>query len=158
MRLGAFDDARACLREAFEHIEQKRERWFEADAHRVAGEIALLSPEHDEVDAEACFERALAVARSQKARSLELRAATTFARMYRDQGRRAEAYDVLAPLYAWFSEGFDKPDLHHEACGNYVRMDACNVGVVAYRRQGPGWGSPGSRRLDTSLCVLLRRL
>ena len=73
------------------------------------GEIARA--ELDETEAEACFERALAVARSQMARSLELRAATSFARMRRNQGRHDEARDMLKPTYDWFTEGFDKPDL-----------------------------------------------
>jgi len=61
--------------------------------------------------AEACFERALAVARKQQAKSWELRAAMSMARIWRDQGRRQQARDLLAPLYAWFTEGFDTCDL-----------------------------------------------
>ena len=109
LRSGELGLARTCIREALAHVEQKHERWYEADVHRMAGEIARA--EHDEAEAEACFERAFAVARSQNARSLELRAATSFARMRRDQGRRDEARGLLAPIYAWFTEGFDKPDL-----------------------------------------------
>jgi tetratricopeptide (TPR) repeat protein len=111
MRLGDFAAARACIREALDHVEQKQERWFEADVYRMAGEIARQAPEHDELEAETCFERALAVARSQKARSLELRTATSLARLWRDQGKQAEAHNLLAPVYNWFTEGFDKPDL-----------------------------------------------
>ena len=77
----------------------------------MAGEIALMSPEPDAAKAEAYFERALAVARAQQAKSWELRAATSLARLWRDQGKRAEARDLLAPVYGWFTEGFDTLDL-----------------------------------------------
>ena len=70
-----------------------------------------MSPERDAVKAEACFERALAVARAQQAKSFELRAATSMARLWRDQGKRAEARDLLGPIYGWFTEGFDTQDL-----------------------------------------------
>jgi predicted ATPase len=77
----------------------------------VAGEIALKSPEPDVAKAEACFERALAVARQQHAKSWELRAAMSLARLWREQGRRDEGRDLLAPIYDWFTEGFDTLDL-----------------------------------------------
>jgi len=79
--------------------------------HRVAGEIALMSPEPDAAKAQAYFERSLAVAREQQAKSWELRAATSMARLWRDQGKRDEAHDLLAPIYGWFTEGFDTLDL-----------------------------------------------
>jgi len=78
---------------------------------RIAGEIALKSPERDTAKAEAYFERAIAVARQQQAKSWELRAAMSLARLWRDQGKRAEARDLLAPIYDWFTEGFDTIDL-----------------------------------------------
>ena len=84
---------------------------FEADIRRTAGEIALMSPEPDAAKAQACFDRALAVGRAQQAKSWELRAATSLARLWRDQGKRAEAHDLLAPVYGWFTEGFDTLDL-----------------------------------------------
>ena len=84
---------------------------FEAEVHRISGEIARLSPEPDAAKAEACFERALAVARAQQAKSWELRAATSLARLRRDQGKRDAARDLLAPVYGWFTEGFDTLDL-----------------------------------------------
>ena len=77
----------------------------------IAGEIALKSPESDTAKAEAYFERALAVARQQQAKSWELRAAMSMARLWRDQGKRDEARDLLAPVYGWFTEGFDTLDL-----------------------------------------------
>ena len=92
-------------------METTKERWCEAEVHRIAGEIALKSPEPDAAKAQAYFERALAVARQQQAKSWELRAAMSMARLWRDQGKRDEARDLLAPVYGWFTEGFDTLDL-----------------------------------------------
>ena len=91
-------------------METTKERWCEAEVNRVAGEIALLSPERDPAKAKTYFERALSVARQQQAKSWELRAAMSMARLWRDQGKRHEAR-LLAPVYGWFTEGFDTPDL-----------------------------------------------
>ena len=109
--LGQFDLAGASIRDALEHIETSKETWFEADVRCVAGEIALMSPERDAAGAQAHFERAIDVARLQKARSLELRAAANLARLWRDQDKRDEARELLAPIYGWFTEGFDTRDL-----------------------------------------------
>jgi predicted ATPase len=109
--LGQFDDASRCIDEAMTAIETTTETWCEAEVHRVAGEIALMSPEPDAAKAEAHFERALAVARAQQAKSWELRAAMSMARLWRDQGKRDQARDLLAPVYGWFTEGFDTLDL-----------------------------------------------
>ena len=92
-------------------VETTKETWFEAEITRTAGEIALMSPEADSAKAEAYFERALVVARAQQAKSWELRAATSLARLRRDQGKRDAARDLLAPVYGWFTEGFDTLDL-----------------------------------------------
>jgi predicted ATPase/class 3 adenylate cyclase len=109
--LGQFDDAWRCIGEAMTGIETSKERWYEAEIPRVAGEIALKSPEPDAAKAEAYFERALSVARAQQAKSWELRAAMSMARLWRDQGKRDGARDLLAPVYGWFTEGFDTLDL-----------------------------------------------
>jgi predicted ATPase len=109
--LGQFDDAWRCVGEAITAVEATKETRCEAESHRVAGEIALKSPEADAPKAQAHFERALAVARAQQAKSWELRAAMSMARLLRDQGRRGEARDLLAPVYGWFTEGFDTLDL-----------------------------------------------
>ena len=77
----------------------------------IAGEIALKSPQPDPAKAEGYFEHALAVAREQQAKSWELRAAMSMARLWRDQGKRQQAHDLLAPVYGWFTEGFDTLDL-----------------------------------------------
>jgi predicted ATPase len=91
--------------------ETTKERWCEADVCRIAGEIALLSPEQDAAKAETYFERALAVARAQQAKSWELRASMSMARLWRDQGKWDEARELLAPVYGWFTEGFETLDL-----------------------------------------------
>ena len=109
--LGELDDAWRCIGEALSTIETTKERWFEAEVHRVAGEIALMSPAPDAAKAQAYFERALAVARKQQAKSWELRAAMSMARLWRGQGKRDAARDLLAPVYNWFTEGFDTLDL-----------------------------------------------
>jgi predicted ATPase len=109
--LDQFHDAWRCVGEAINAVQVTKERWIEADIHRIAGEIALKSPEPDAAKAEGYFERALAVARKQQAKSWELRAAMSMARLWRDQGKRNEARDLLAPVYGWFTEGFDTLDL-----------------------------------------------
>jgi predicted ATPase len=109
--LGQFDEAWRCIGEAITAMEATKEKFWEAEVHRTAGEIALLSPEPDPTRAEAYFERALAVARRQQAKSLELRAVMSLARLYRDQGKRQQARALLAPVYGWFAEGFDTLDL-----------------------------------------------
>ncbi len=109
--LGQFDQAWRYIDDATGAVEATGETWNEADIHLAAGEIARMSPEPDAEKAQAHFERALEIARAQQARSFELRAATSLARLWRDQGRRAEAHDLLAPVYGWFTEGFDTRDL-----------------------------------------------
>jgi predicted ATPase len=107
--LGQFDDAWRFIREAWTTIETTKERWCEAEVYRIAGEIALKSEQSDR--AEADFERALSLARAQQAKSWELRAAMSLGRLWRDQGKVSEARDLLAPVYGWFTEGFDTLDL-----------------------------------------------
>ena len=109
--LGKFDDAWRSIDEAMTAVELTKEGWYRAEINRVAGEIALKSPEPDAVKAEAYFERALAVARRQQAKSWELRAAMSLARLWRDQGKSQQARELLAPVYGWFTEGFDTRDL-----------------------------------------------
>jgi predicted ATPase len=92
-------------------IDVSKERRWEAEVHRIAAEIALLSPERDAANAERHFERALAIARQQQAKSWELRAAMSMAQLWRDQGKRDEARELLAPVYGWFTEGFNTLDL-----------------------------------------------
>jgi predicted ATPase len=109
--LGKIDDAWRCIGEATAAIEMTKQRWCEAEVNRVAGEIMLMSAEPDAAKAQEYFERALAVARQQQAKSWELRVAMSMARLWRDQGKRHEARDLLTPVYNWFTEGFDTYDL-----------------------------------------------
>ena len=109
--LGQFDNASRCIGEAMTTIQTTKERWCEAEVNRVAGEIALKLPQPVAAKAEAYFERALAVARQQQAKSWELRAAMSLARLWRDQGKPQQARELLAPVYGWFTEGFDTRDL-----------------------------------------------
>jgi predicted ATPase len=110
---GDLDVALEFIAEGLERVERNEEHWFEAELHRLKGEALLaLSPEHT-AEAEASYHQALAVACDQGARLWELRAATSVARLWRDQGRRQQAHDLLAPIYDWFTEGFDTPDLKH---------------------------------------------
>jgi predicted ATPase len=92
-------------------VQTTSESWYEAEVNRIAGEIALLSPQPDAAKAEEHFERALTVARQQQAKSWELRAAMSLARLWRDQGKVQQARELLAPVYGWFKEGFDTRDL-----------------------------------------------
>jgi predicted ATPase len=109
--LGQFDNASRAIHEALAMVKISKERWCEAEINRVAGEIEVLSPESEGQKAEAYFERALAVARDQQAKSWELRAAMSMARLWRDQGKGRQAHELLAPVYDWFTEGFDTLDL-----------------------------------------------
>ena len=108
--LGQFDEAWRNVHEAITAIENSNETWWEADVNRIAGEIARKS-EADALKAEKYFERALAVARQQQAKSWELRASMSLARLLRDQGKVQQARELLAPIYDWFTEGFDTRDL-----------------------------------------------
>jgi len=107
-----FDDAWRCIGEAMTAVVTMKERWWEAEVNRTAGEIMLLSPEPDAAKAEAHFEQALTVSRQQQAKSFELRAAMSLARLWRDQGKVQQARELLAPVYGWFTEGFDTRDLN----------------------------------------------
>ena len=109
--LGQPDDARRCIDDAIEKVERSKEKWCEAEVHRIAGEITLKSLAPDTEKAEKYFEHALSVARAQQAKSWELRAAMSMARLWRDQGKPQQARDLLAPVYGWFTEGFDTRDL-----------------------------------------------
>jgi predicted ATPase len=109
--IGGFDEAWRCFGETTTLMQQTKERWCEPEIYRVAGEVAIRSPDSDVGKAEAFFSHALDVARAQQAKSCELRAATSFARLRRDQGRPDEAHQLLAPIYNWYSEGFYTHDL-----------------------------------------------
>jgi predicted ATPase len=110
-QLGQFDDAWRSIDEAMAAVEATREKLWEADISRTAGEIALMSPKPDVTKAQSYFESALSVARQQQSKSWELRAAMSLARIWRDQGKVEQARELLAPVYGWFTQGFDTRDL-----------------------------------------------
>jgi class 3 adenylate cyclase/predicted ATPase len=99
------------LTEALALVDKTGERWYAPELHRLKGELLLQQSSDNQAEAETCFHHALDIARSQQAKSLELRAATSLARLWHQQGKRQEAHDLLAPVYGWFTEGFDTPDL-----------------------------------------------
>jgi predicted ATPase len=107
--LGKPGEALELLKDAFAATEISGERWWQAELHRLRGRLLVARGQHDE--SEACFRRAIEVSSGQSARLLELRAATSLARLWSDQGRNVEARDLLTPIYAWFTEGFETPDL-----------------------------------------------
>ncbi len=107
--LGRRDRALATVEQALASAADGGERWSEAEAYRIKGEI--LGRSGDWRTAEVCFLKAIEVAVSQAAKSFELRAATSLARLWREHGKTAEARELLAPVYGWFTEGLDTPDL-----------------------------------------------
>ena len=109
--LGQFEEASRRLDEAMIILEASKEVWAQAEILRVTGEIALMSPGRDATKAEGYFEKALAVARQQQAKSWELRAAMSMARLWRSHDKAQQARELLAPVYDWFTEGFDTLDL-----------------------------------------------
>ena len=108
---GSPEEGLEALQEAADLVETSGERFYEAEVHRLKGELLLAAPAKASTAAEACFHQALDVARRQEAKSLELRAATSLARLWRGQGKPEEARELLAPLYDWFTEGFETADL-----------------------------------------------
>ena len=99
------------LTEALTRVEATEERWWEAELYRLKGALLLQLPIPDVNQAETCFQHALDVARGQQAKTLELRAAMSLSQLRQRQGKREAARTLLAPIYAWFTEGFDTPDL-----------------------------------------------
>jgi predicted ATPase len=99
------------LAAALARLGQSEVQWWEAELHRLKGALWLQHAGAQPEEAEACFQQALAVARRQQAKSLELRAAVSLSRLWQHQGKRVEARDLLAPIYSWFTEGFDTADL-----------------------------------------------
>jgi predicted ATPase len=105
------DDGLQALVEAHTLVEQHEERVWEAEVCRLRGVLLLRQPGTPQAEAETWLRRALGVARRQAAKSLELRAATSLARLWQQQGKRADAHQLLAEVYDWFTEGFDTADL-----------------------------------------------
>ena len=109
--LGHPEDGLQALAEAYTLMEQHEERWWEAEVHRLRGVLLLRQPGTPQAEAETWLQRALDVARRQEAKSLELRAAMSLSRLWQQQGKQAAARELLAPIYGWFTEGFDTADL-----------------------------------------------
>ena len=101
----------AVLMEALTFAETTGERLHEPELYRLKGELLLAESPDNHTEAKTCFHHALAIARNQQAKSFELRAATSMARLWQQQGKHQEAHDLLAPVYHWFTEGFDTADL-----------------------------------------------
>jgi predicted ATPase len=110
-RKGKSKESMQWLDEAHTLVERTDDHWWEAEVHRLRGVLLLQVSMSPQSEAESWLRRALDVAHRQQAKSLELRAATSLARLWFDQGRHAEARDLLAPVYGWFAEGFDTLDL-----------------------------------------------
>jgi len=106
---GQVEEAVILLDEALQTVERTGERWFAAELNRLKGQLVLRQGRPEA--AEKLYLKALSIAKEQEAKLWELRAATSLAGLWRDQGRPAEARDLLAPVYGWFTEGFDTPDL-----------------------------------------------
>ena len=110
-KAGQVEEGLALVAEAQESITRSGERFVESELHRVKGDLLLAGPTPDPAQAEAAFREALEIARRQSTKSHELRAATGLARLWQQQGRVEEARALLAPVYGWFTEGFDTRDL-----------------------------------------------
>ena len=108
-KLGRLPESQTCLAEAGQIIEATDERWSEAELHRVRGDVLNIAG--DRAGAEQSYHLAFAVAQRQSAKIFELRAATSLARIWHDQGNRTAARELLTPVYRWFTEGFDSPVL-----------------------------------------------
>jgi predicted ATPase len=108
---GRLDDGLRALREALAAADEHKNRQYEAETHRLRGELLLKQDDSNVLEAESCFQRAIEMARKQSAKSLELRATMSLARLLAKQGHRDDARTMLAKIYNWFTEGFDTADL-----------------------------------------------
>jgi predicted ATPase len=111
MEAGRLDDGMSVLKEALAGADQREERQSEAEIYRLKGELLLKQNNSNAAEAQSCFERAIDIARKQSAKSWELRATISLARLLASQGRRGDARALLTDIYAWFTEGFDTADL-----------------------------------------------
>ena len=110
-KLGRVEEGLTILAEALSAVDDTGEHFYEAELQRLKGAFLLQLSTDNQREAKACFQRALTIAQSQGAKAWELRTATSLARLWQHQGKIQEARDLLAPVYAWFTEGFDTPDL-----------------------------------------------
>jgi predicted ATPase len=123
--LGHTNDGLQALAEAHPLVEQQEQRYWEAEVHRLRGVLCLRQPGTPQAEGEAWLQQALDVARGQEAKALELRAVMSLARLWQQQGKREEARELLAPVYGWFTEGFDTADLQ-EAKALLDALEASN--------------------------------
>ena len=115
------------LAEALTRVDTTRDRWYEPEIYRLKGALLLQQSADNHAEAQTCFHHALDVARAQQAKSLELRIAVSLSRLWQHQGQHAEAYDLLAPIYGWFTEGFDTADL--QEAKTLLEALSCNQGL-----------------------------
>ena len=109
--LGEPEAGLTALTEALALVDATGERWYESELYRLRGELLLQQSSANSTEAETCFHHAISIAQSQQAKSWELRATMSLARLWHQQGKRQEVHDLLAPVYHWFTEGFDTADL-----------------------------------------------
>ncbi len=108
---GRVDDGLRAIEEGLAMCEKSEDRFSLPEFHRIKGELLLAHSARNKVEAEGCFKQAIEIARGQEARSLELRAAASLARLWGENKKCNEARDLLVPVYDWFTEGLDNPDL-----------------------------------------------
>jgi predicted ATPase len=108
---GEPEEGLTVLTEALALVDTTGERWYKPELHRLKGALLLQQSSDHHADAESCFLHALDIARTQQAKCFELRTATSLAKLWQQQGKSQEAHDLLAPVYNWFTEGFDTADL-----------------------------------------------
>jgi predicted ATPase len=109
--MGQPESGLTVLTEAQTLTDATGERWHEPELNRLKGVLLLQQNSDNQAEAENCFHHAIVIAQNQQAKSFELRTATSLAKLWQSQGKRQEAYDLLAPVYGWFAEGFDTADL-----------------------------------------------
>jgi tetratricopeptide (TPR) repeat protein len=110
-KVGQAEEGLTALTEALALVNDTNERWWEAELYRLKGELLIQQSSDNAAEAESCFQKAIPIAQNQSAKSWELRAATSLACLWQSQGKRQNAYDLLASVYGWFTEGFDTADL-----------------------------------------------
>ena len=108
---GKFEDGLKSLDDGIDALRRIGEKFWESELHRLKGELLLSNSDGNGAEAETCFKQAIKIAQGQNAKSFELRATTGLARLWQGEGKQSEARDLLAPVYGWFTEGFDTPDL-----------------------------------------------
>jgi adenylate cyclase len=143
---GQIEEALCALTQAVALVDKSGGHWYEADLHRLQGECLLVQSADNHAAAETCFQQAIAIAQHQNAKSFELRAATSLAKVWQQHGKRQEAYDLLAPVYNWFTEGFDTADLKDAKAllDAFASASRCKRSCMESRKDVPGNHRPHS--------------